>query len=160
MSAFIHGFAFSDGVQLLLRLLLGCFFILARFRFFYDPSKPIGERWFNAKRHESLRNKMMHCGFRRWPSGVACFVACVEVAAGLGVVFGLLTMLSAAGLLVLTLFATRCTAWTKVHEQNPVDTVDVCSAYLWRVEGLYIGIALMILFNGPGAYSLDALLWG
>jgi uncharacterized membrane protein YphA (DoxX/SURF4 family) len=160
MYTFIHGFAFTDGVQLLARLLLGVFFILARFRFFYDPAKPVGERWFNRQRHDSLRNKMIHCGLTRWPYAWACFVACVEVFAGLGVVFGLLSLLSAFGLLVITLVGTRCTAYQKVHEQNPVDKVDVCSAYLWRVEGLYIAFAVLVIFGGPGAYSLDAWLWG
>jgi uncharacterized membrane protein YphA (DoxX/SURF4 family) len=160
MSALIHGFAFTDGIQLLARLLLGVFFILARFRFFYDPSKAIGQRWFNKERHTSLTNKMIHCGLRHKPYAWACFVAFVEVFAGLGVLFGLLTMISAFGLLVITLVGTRCTAYAKVQEQHPVDSVDVCSAYLWRVEGLYIGFALLVLFGGPGAYSLDSWLWG
>jgi uncharacterized membrane protein YphA (DoxX/SURF4 family) len=103
---------------------------------------------------------MVHCGLTKWPYVCACFVAVVEVLAGLGVLFGLLTMLSAFGLLIITLVGTRCTAASKIHEQHPVDKVDVCSAYLWRVEGLYIGFALLILFGGPGAYSLDAWLFG
>lgn len=160
MSAFIHGFGATDVVQLIVRILLGVFFVLARFRFFYDPSKPVGERWGNRQRHESLTNKMVHCGLRNKPFAWACFVAIVEVLAGLGVLFGLLTWISALGLLIITLVGTRCTARQKVFEQNPVDCVDICSAYLWRVEGLYIGFALLILLGGPGAYSLDALLWG
>jgi hypothetical protein len=46
-----------------------------------------------------------------------------------------------------------------VMEQNPVDQVDCVSCYMWRVEGCYIASTLGILLEGPGAYSLDALLW-
>lgn len=161
MNALLHGFGFHDVIQLLARLLLGLFFVLARFRFFYDPAKPVGTRWLNSIRHDSLRNKMAHCGFTKpSPYFYAWFVACIEVLAGLGVFFGLLTMLSAFGLFVITLIGTRCTAYDKVVRQNPVDLIDVCSDYLWLAEPLYIGLALAILLGGPGIYSMDAVIFG
>lgn len=144
---------------LLNRASLGLFFVLARFRFFYDPSKPAGERWCNKERHHSLTHKMDFCGLKHWPYGWAWVTAFVELFAGLGVIFGLLTPLSALGLFVLLLVATRCTAVAKVREQNPVDKLDCVSCYLWRVEGLYIVQAMIVLLAGPGTYSLDALIF-
>jgi uncharacterized membrane protein YphA (DoxX/SURF4 family) len=156
--AFLSGWDYADLGLTLNRVLLGSFFVLARFRFFYDPSKPEGARFCNVERHESLKHKMAYCGLKNKPALWSWVAAIVEVFAGLGVVFGLLTGLSAFGLLVLLIIATRCTAGMKVREQNPVDKVDCVSCYLWRVEGLYIAQAIIIILAGPGAWSLDAVL--
>lgn len=148
------------------RFTLGAFFILARFRFFYDPSKPgasrtfgegyrASQRWFNQARRDSLTNKMKHCGFCRLPLVWAWAAALIEVGGGIMLVLGILPVLAALGLLVLTLFATRCTWRTKVFEQNPVDTIDCAACYLWRVEGLYIMMALVVILAGPGAWTLS-----
>lgn len=156
----IHGFSAIDAALLVSRLLLGVFFILARFRFFYDPSAMLGWRWCNPARQSSFTRKMHHCGCSDERSRLWAWTAAViEVAAGAGLVLGLLTWLSALGLLVVLLVATRCTWRQKVYEQHPVDKADVVCAYLWRVEGLYIGLAVMILLAGPGKYSLDHLLF-
>lgn len=155
ISNILTSFGHSDFVLFTNRLLLGAFFVLARFRFFYDPSKDTGTRWFNVARRCSLTHKMAYCGLKNRPAMWAWVAAFVEVLAGTGVILGLLTIPSALGLLVLLLVATRCTAKTKVMEQNPVDKLDCVACYLWRVEGLYIGLALTVLIGGPGKYSLD-----
>ena len=144
----------TDLGTFLLRIVLGLFFVLARFRFFYDPSKPYGTQWLNRDRVTHLRNKLHACGYHN--SCLACFVACVEVGGGLALIFGFLTILATLGLIVILIFATLCTARNKVGEQCPVDGLDCCSCYLWRVEGVYIIIAIAILLFGPGAWSLDA----
>jgi uncharacterized membrane protein YphA (DoxX/SURF4 family) len=141
----------------LLRAVLGSFFLLARFRWLYDPSRP-EQPWLNPKRHEHLRSKICSCGYGKHPALAAC-VALVEIFGGFAMVAGLFTMAAALGLLGVLIFATYCTATTKVREQMPVDDVDCVSCYLWRVEGVYIAIALAILFVGPGAWSLDAWLF-
>lgn len=148
-----------DLTLLILRLILGVFFVLARFRWFYDPSQPVGARFLNIARHKHLAWKLCTCGYGLHPV-LAGFVASVEVLAGLGVTMGLLTPLSTLGLMSVLTFATLCTAKTKVMEQHPVDDIDCVSCYLWRVEGVYLAIALAILLGGPGKYSLDYLLWG
>jgi len=146
---------------LLARLTLGSFFVLARFRSFYDPSKPKGCRAFNGERFGSLRRKLCACGFQRGLVFWTWVTAIVEVGGGLALIVGFLTTVAAIGLLVLTLRATMCTAWQKISEQNPVDSIDCIACYLWRVEGIYIALAVLIVLLGPGAYSLDALLlWG
>lgn len=155
----------DDIVLLLLRLVLGVFFVLARFRWFYDPSNATAAKrmtgrahWFPTWRHRHLEWKLCSCGYSRHPvlSGA---VACVEVSAGCALVLGLLTQPAAFGLLVILLFATWCTARAKVMEQEPVDRIDVVSCYLWRVEGVYITIAVCILLAGGGRFALDSWVW-
>lgn len=157
----IHGLGAVDFALLIARLLLGVFFVLARFRLFWDPSVPAGRRgrWLNGSRWASFTNKLSYCGCRRRTTLWAWVAGTVEVLAGIGLIVGLLTWLSALGLLVVLLVATRCTWRQKVYEQHPVDRADIVCAYLWRVEGLYVGLAVMILLAGPGKYSLDYLLF-
>lgn len=152
-SSFFTGPGYQDLGLLALRVLLGVFFVLARFRWLYDPSRP-DSPWLNAGRHEHLRWKLCYCGYGQHPLLVA-FVACVEISAGCAIVLGLLTELALMGLMSILLFATWCTAKEKVCAQNPVDTIDYVSCYLWRVEGVYIGICAVLLLNGPGFFSLD-----
>lgn len=155
----LSGFGLQDALLLLLRVTLGGFYVLARFRFFFDPSRP-GAMFCNADRHQSLTNKMQHCGWCNMPRLWAWTVASIEVSAGLALIFGLLTIPAAFGLLAITIGATLCTAKQKVMEQHPVDCIDCVSCYLWRVEGLYIAMAVAILLAGPGRYSLDFALFG
>jgi uncharacterized membrane protein YphA (DoxX/SURF4 family) len=129
----------------LLSWTVGAFFFLARFRFFYDPSKPRGLRWLNQSRQESLAQKMVYCGMRNWPLSVAWFVASVEVIAALMLLAGWHREIAALLLLGILAVATRCTAKKKVMEQHPVDYLDIVCSYLWRVEGLYIVMVLCIL---------------
>ena len=143
----------SEVARTTTRALLGGFFVLARFRWVYDPSKPPGERFWNKVRHDSMAHKVHeHCGYPVW---TVPLVSMVEILAGLGVFFGFLTSLSAFGLLVILAFATYCTAREKVMEQKPVDKVDVVCCYLWRVEALYIAMALTLILSGGGHFSLD-----
>lgn len=153
-----HGLGSTDAASLLARLVLGAFYVLARFRSFYDPSKPRGCRVFNRDRLSSLSRKLCYCGFSRGVRFWAWITAGIEVFGGLGLLLGLATMVSAVAILALTVRATLCTAAVKVKEQNPVDTIDCVACYLWRVEGVYIALALLILLLGPGTYSLDAVL--
>lgn len=152
----LAGLNYPDFASLLLRVILGAFFVLARFRWVYDPSRP-EQPWFNCQRHQHLRWKLCTCGYST-NIGLACLVASIEILAGCAVVVGLLSTLATAGLFGVLLFATICTASGKIAEQNPVDCVDKVSCYLWRVEGVYITIALVLLLTGPGKFSLDYLL--
>lgn len=127
---------------------LALFFLLARFRFFYDPSKPVGLRWLNEDRHASLTNKMCHCGLEFKPRAFAWFVAVVEVGCALLLLWPPTRLIGALGLLGILLKATHCTARAKVMEQHPVDKIGVCEAYLWRVEGLYIVMVVCVILEG------------
>jgi uncharacterized membrane protein YphA (DoxX/SURF4 family) len=155
---FLSGLAATDVAIAVLRVLLGAFFILARFRFFYDPSKETN-KWFNQARIQSLTNKMAHCGLKKWPLQWAIFIAVAEVSAGVALVLGLLVVPAALGLLILLVYATKCTHRDKIAKQNPVDGVDKVCCYLWTPEPLYIAMALFLVLVGGGAYSLDALIF-
>lgn len=146
----------ADLASLVLREILGVFFILARFRWFYDPAKEKGTRWFNVIRRKSLRDKLNHCGHgdTAW---LPAFVATVECLAALGVIAGLLTGLSALGLLIICVIGTKCTWRDKTMRQNPVDKIDIWSCYLWTPEPVYVSVALALFLLGPGVYSLDYL---
>ena len=143
---------------LLLRSTLGAFYVLARFRFFYDPSMPTGRRLLNRARHASLARKMCHCGLTAEPYLWAWLVAVIEVGAGLFLLAGYQTRLAAFGLLVLTCIATYCTAREKVAKQHPCDRLDWYACYLWCAEPLYIVLAVCVLLLGAGDWSADTLL--
>ncbi len=150
------GLLSPDYAAFILRQVLGWFFVLARFRWFYDPERY--PRVLNADRHKHLAWKLCDCGYGYHPA-LSCIVACVEVSAGVALIVGLLMNLAVLGLLGVLLFATWCTAKQKVLEQKPVDCIDCVSCYLWRVEGVYIAIAVVLLILGPGYLSLDYLVW-
>jgi uncharacterized membrane protein YphA (DoxX/SURF4 family) len=141
-------------VLLLARLTLGFFFVGYRFRWLYDPSPNNGVKWCNPYRHDNLKKKLCECGWGI--KGLAELVAIVELLAGLGLIFGLLTSLSALGLLVILLAATACTAREKVLRQNPVDRLDAVNCYLWTPEPVYMVLAVVVLGLGPGWISIDA----
>jgi len=157
MSWLLHGWGTAGLASLLARLTLGYFFVLARFRSFYDPSQQHGCRAFNGERFASLRRKLCACGFRNHLTLWTWVTALVEVGGGIALILGAGTAVAALALLMLTLRATMCTAWAKVAEQNPVDRIDCVACYLWRVEGIYIVLAVLILVLGPGVLSVDSL---
>lgn len=182
MDALTMGLNAPDFALALNRITLGLFFVLARFRFFYDPARggnlpssyPVTgtygsiygnqyyrdrRAWFNPRRAASLTRKMCTCGWRKGAAFWAWFAAIVEVGAGLFLIFGLLSALSAFGLLTVTTAATFCTAKEKVTSQKPIDKIDCVGCYLWCAEPLYIVMALVAITAGPGSWSLDALLW-
>lgn len=153
--SFLLGPQAMDVLPLFARLIVGLFFVLARFRWFFDPSRP-GACFWNSARHKHLAQRLCTCGYGMHPI-LSGFVAFVEVFAGLALIVGLLTNLAAVGLLGILAVGTYCTAREKVLAQNPVDRVDCVSCYLWRVEGPYLALVVGLLFTGPGRYSLDAI---
>lgn len=154
MELLFTGLGLTDIASLIARITLGVFFVLARFRWFYDPSKiPC---IFNSVRHISLKAKLCHCGWgnTNWLPAV---VATAEVAAGIAVVIGLLTPLAALGLFMICVVGTFCTAKDKTMKQNPVDGIDVVSCYLWTPEPIYIALTVIVMMLGAGVFSLDHL---
>lgn len=153
MTDFLLGPLWTDLALLLMRVLLGGFMVLYRFRFFYDPSQP--DPWFSKYRRDLLGDRLCSCSY---PTAYAIrlAIAGVEVLAGIALIVGLLTVPAAFGLLVILVFATCCTYKENTEVQKPVDCVDWVSCYLRTIEPLYITFAVCIILLGPGAYSLDA----
>lgn len=141
----------------LARFVLGFFFVSYRFRWFFDPTPKDGVEVCSPYRHLKLREKLCHCGWGMSPA-LAAFVAVAELAAGIGVIFGIMTTLSSLGLLLILLVATLCTAKEKTFRQNPVDKIDIVNCYLWNPEPVYIVLAVVVLVFGPGWFSLDTFL--
>jgi uncharacterized membrane protein YphA (DoxX/SURF4 family) len=156
MTDFLVGPHWSDLGMFLIRLLLGGFMVLYRFRWFYDPTQP--DPWFSQHRRHMLTVRLCSCNYSH--SFAMCFlVASVEILAGLALIVGLLAIPAAFGILIILSFATWCTAWENTAPQNPVDCVDVVSCYLRTIEPLYITMALAIVLMGPGQWSLDTWVW-
>lgn len=148
----------AEAIALLIaRFALGFFFVSYRFRWFYDPTPIEGPNWCNPYRHLNLRRKLCQCGWGISPA-MGAFVAISETLAGFGVMLGLLTTLSALGLLVILLVATLCTAKEKTLRQKPVDVIDTVNCYLWNPEPVYMVLAVVVMVLGPGSISLDHLL--
>lgn len=166
----LNGLGLADLGLFVIRLVLGGFFFLARFRWVYDPSAVkqvpsvgmdgvlIPAHWFNPIRLVSLQAKMVKCGYGN-NFYLSAFVALAEIFAGLALIVGIFVVPASLGLLILLLFATRCTWREKTFKQNPVDKVHVAECYLWTPEPLYITLALLLFFAGGGVYSLDHFLF-
>ncbi len=130
--------------------IVGLFFVLARFRFFYDPSKSPSLRWFNRLRYQSLYNKIHSCGWTHRTALWTWYTAVVEVLGGLSLMLNIGRSISGPLLLGLLLVASKCTYRTKCLEQCPVDKIDWLCAYLWRVEGLYIAMLAVVVVEDWG----------
>lgn len=180
MELIVTGLALPDLGLLLIRWMLGTFFVLARMRWLYDLSgvkffdtmspearcyippaqlpHDLNERFFPAVRHASLRWKLHHCGYSDHPL-LAGFVALVEIFAGMAVIVGLFTPLAAFGLASVLLFAMLCITREKVAKQNPIDCVDWFCCLLWTVEPVYFMLAVTLVITGAGSFSVDHFLY-
>jgi uncharacterized membrane protein YphA (DoxX/SURF4 family) len=149
-----------DIVLLSGRVVLGGFFVLDRFRWFWDPEDTENQHYIlNKARREHLRAKIESVtGLHSvWWSTI---VACVEFLGGMGLILGIMTQLSALGILAILLIASHGTFQEKVIiKQHPQDRIDVVSCYFWTVEPLYMWFAAVILALGSGRFAVDQWLW-
>ena len=147
----------NNFVLFLAHFIVGLFFVSYRFRWLWDPTPIDAVQLCSPARHQKLRDKLKECG---WSPRLASLVAIGELAAGLGVMVGFLTPLSAAGLLIILVVANRCTYKSKIEKQNPIDKIDYFNCYLWTPEPLYMVLTLVVMVLGPGDWSVDHLLFG
>lgn len=143
-----------DLLLLGIRVLVGGFFLLYRFRWVYEPSN---RTWFCPKRHEKLERALGDCGVN---PQYAAIVAVAEIAAGLGLVLGFCTLLSAAILGIIMAYGHRCVVIPGIKKMLPVDKLDVMKCWLLWPEPLYLIMCVEIMFAGAGRFSLDHVLWG
>jgi uncharacterized membrane protein YphA (DoxX/SURF4 family) len=82
-----------------------------------------------------------------------------ELLGGLGVAFGALTIFAAVGLVALCVGALALDGFKRIGAMQPLDPTDRADDLLYLPEVLYVVCLLAVLSFGPGAYSLDALVW-
>lgn len=109
---------------------------------------------FFPARHTALIGTMEYAKIPA-PTFMAWFVCIIEFLAGLGLVFGVLSALSALGVVILSLVAT-CTVeiWT-IKDMKPSDLLDWVDDVFWLPAVLFIIMGLVVIFAGPG-YGLDS----
>jgi putative oxidoreductase len=124
----------TDVGLLILRLGVGAAMIQAGLRKFFDFNTTVG---------------FMESGGWRAPKFAAFLVSAAETAGGIGLVFGVLTPLAACAVI-----GAMIDAWA----------VNVSGGAFWsdpfNVPFMLVVGATALLFTGPGAYGVDARLFG
>ena len=142
----IHGLGFGDVTLLAIRASVGGLFIVSG-----------AHKLFNPTRREGLRETFAADGvtFAR----MMYIVPLGELLGGLGVAFGALTIFAAVGLVALNIGAATIDGVKRIPSMKPLDPADRLDDVLYLPEVLYVLCLLAVVSFGPGAYSLDALVW-
>lgn len=114
---------------------------------------------FNKARHNTLVETLKACGIPCVPF-FAWFVPLVELFAGLGVMWGFLTPLSALGLLIICLVALATDGLPKIKDWAPLDWADWIDDVLYLPETLYVLLLIFFITSGGGYLSLDTIIKG
>ncbi len=142
----VHGVGFGDASLLAIRVSVGGFFFLSGFH-----------KLFNPTRRQDLRATFTADGV---PLPVMMYLVPLgEFLGGLGVAFGALTVLAAAGLSILCIGAIALDGSKRIRAMQALDRADRIDDVLYLPEVLYVVALLAVLSFGPGAFSLDALVW-
>lgn len=142
----VHGVGFGDAALLAIRVAVGAFFVFSGFH-----------KLFNPIRRQDLRATFAADGVTR--PAMMYVVPLGEFLGGLGVAFGALTVLAAAGLCILCIGAIVLDGAKRVRAMQALDRADRIDDVLYLPEVLYVVSLLAVLSFGPGAFSLDALVW-
>lgn len=89
------------------------------------------------------------------PGLLQALAALAEFGGGLALIVGLLTPLAALGVA-----CTMAVAIGMVHVSAGHPFVAAKGGPSWELAAVYLGIALLLLFAGPGRLSLDRVLFG
>jgi putative oxidoreductase len=127
-------FRFTDLGLLLLRLMVGLVFVTSGYSHLKDP----------AARSKSIEMS----------KGFTIFLGIAEVAGGMGVAFGVLTQLSAIGLILIMLGAIQ----KKIFAWHTGFWGEKASG--WHYDLMFVLMNLMILFTDGGSYTLMKLIKG
>ena len=142
----VHGVGFGDAALLAVRAAVGGFFVVSG-----------AHKLFNATRRQDLRQTFAADGVTFPP--MIYLVPSAELLGGLGVAFGALTFFAAIGLAALCLGALALDGLKRIPSMKPLDAIDRIDDLLYLPEVLYVVCLLPVLSFGPGAYSLDSLIW-
>lgn len=144
---FLSGLNAHDAGLAIVRIAVGVFFAISGFN-----------KLFHAGRHASLcanltKNKIPCVWFMQW------WVPGWEFVSGIGLALGFLSVFNAVVLLIICLVAFACEAKSRVLAYNPINKADVVCDYLYLQETLYMFMLAVTLLCGPGAYSVDAIIF-
>lgn len=143
----LAGLAAHDTGITIARVAVGAFFAISGYH-----------KCFTPERHASLVQTLREDNiplvrFNAW------FVPCVELVGGTALALGLFSVLSALLLGAICLVATCADGLKRVRAYKPVDAADFIDDILYLPEVLYGLMLIAVICSGPGAYSLDYLLW-
>ena len=130
------------------RVALGVFFAISGYH-----------KLFNASRHATLTSTLRDDGVHGLPI-MQWLIPSVEFSGGLALIVGLLSVLAAFGLFVVSAGALALDAFKRIRAWQPIDRADWLGDLLYVPEALYcIGLTVVML-GGPGPWSLDARIAG
>jgi uncharacterized membrane protein YphA (DoxX/SURF4 family) len=126
------------------RVALGAFFAIGGYH-----------KLFNASRHATLTRTLQDDAVHALPI-MQWLLPSVEFGGGCALIIGLLSVLAAFGLFVISFGALALDAVKRIRAWQPIDRADWLSDLLYLPEALYcIGLTVVML-AGPGPWSLDA----
>jgi putative oxidoreductase len=140
------GFQASDFAMLADRLALGAFFTISG-----------AHKLFHPVRRLALARTFKADGVYSRP--LMFLIPAGEVAGGLGVLTGTLSIIAAAGLIALCIGACLIDGLKRIPAWKPLDAFDYADDVLYLPEVAYIAMAAFIVAQGPGLYSLDHILF-
>src|SRR5271167_4302376 len=128
------------------RIALGVFFTISGYH-----------KLFNASRHATLTRTLQDDGVHAVPI-MRWLLPSVEFSGGCALIIGLLSVLAAFGLFVISAGAFAFDAVKRIRAWQPIDRADWLGDLLYVPEALYcIGLTVVML-AGPGPWSLDAII--
>jgi uncharacterized membrane protein YphA (DoxX/SURF4 family) len=138
-----HGLQAGDVAIAMNRVAAGTFFAISGYH-----------KLTNADRHadlvETLRaDKVPFIAFNQW------WVPLVELVAGVTLILGLFSVISAALLATVCLVATCVDGCKRIAEWKPIDKADWLDDLLYLPEVLLGIMLLTVILTGPEHYSLD-----
>ncbi len=147
MDLILQGAGGLDLILTAMRVAVGTFFAISGYH-----------KLFNATRRKTFIATMRADGipmleFNIW------FVPGVELMAGLGVAVGLLTVLSATGLLAICAVAFVVDGIKTIARYEPLDLADWLDDALYLPETLYCLMLAIFIAGGGGFLSIDGLLF-
>jgi uncharacterized membrane protein YphA (DoxX/SURF4 family) len=133
-------------IYFITRIVVGAFFAISGYH-----------KLFNKQRHAMLVTTLQDCGipgirYMQW------FVPSIEFFGGLGIIFGFLTVLAAAGLVILLMVAVCTDGLKRIPEWHPLDSADYADCVLYLPEVLLTVLLICIIAVGAGPISVDYLL--
>jgi len=128
----------------LLRLVLGTFFFSSGFN-----------KVFTLHGQQVMLETITSAGIP-FPSVMAMVVASVECFGGLLLAFGLLSRLSALGLMVISTVALFTVGLGQIP--GNINFITWYSWFFYLPEPLYMVIALTLIIQGPGRFALENVL--